>query len=530
MPKTQLKKTMEGAFILTIAAFIAKILSAVYRVPFQNSVGDEGFYVYQQVYPIYGLAMTLALTGLPQFISRIVAENAEVKKQRERLEEMYPLVFLTSILLWGVTFFFGGLIAEMMGDSGLKPLIQIVSFAFLLVPPISFYRGAFQGNLQMIPTAVSQVSEQLFRVGVILVAAACFQRFSLSVYQTGALAMTGALVGAVAAWGILRYYDHKIYGAMLDLKHLPVFRSVDKKVRRRFLIEGGLISVYSGFLILFQLLDSFMIANSLTFSGITEQAARIDKGIYDRGQPLVQLGLVVATALSSTFLPTLTKYLTNKNPQLFSRSAKMYLRLTVSIAFAASFGMAILLPYINFALFKDSAGNNTLSVFVFSIALMAVIQAYQSIQQSRNIFRSGLIAAGIGLLIKAATTWQLSVMWGTIGASISTLLGLLGTLLYFMKTESLGLNAFWKEAAFLKKLIQCLLLMAVSLLLYKWLVALFLGSVTHRLPALLISIGGGGLGASVFISSALRLRLLTIREWLLIPFGKKLLHFGGGNS
>ena len=49
MPKSQLKRTMEGAFILTIASFIAKILSAVYRVPFQNLVGDEGFYVYQQV-------------------------------------------------------------------------------------------------------------------------------------------------------------------------------------------------------------------------------------------------------------------------------------------------------------------------------------------------------------------------------------------------------------------------------------------------------------------------------------------------
>jgi PST family polysaccharide transporter len=80
MPKSQLKRTMEGAFILTIASFIAKILSAVYRVPFQNLVGDEGFYVYQQVYPIYGLAMTLALSGLPQFISKLVASQKKSAK------------------------------------------------------------------------------------------------------------------------------------------------------------------------------------------------------------------------------------------------------------------------------------------------------------------------------------------------------------------------------------------------------------------------------------------------------------------
>jgi len=43
----------------------------------QDLVGDEGFYVYQQVYPIYGIAMTLALSGLPQFISKYVAEKKD---------------------------------------------------------------------------------------------------------------------------------------------------------------------------------------------------------------------------------------------------------------------------------------------------------------------------------------------------------------------------------------------------------------------------------------------------------------------
>ena len=47
------RQMMQGALVLSLAAFIAKILSAVYRVPFQNMVGNTGFYVYQQVYPIY---------------------------------------------------------------------------------------------------------------------------------------------------------------------------------------------------------------------------------------------------------------------------------------------------------------------------------------------------------------------------------------------------------------------------------------------------------------------------------------------
>lgn len=41
-----MRRVMQGAFVLTIASFIAKVLSALYRIPLQNLVGDEGFYVY----------------------------------------------------------------------------------------------------------------------------------------------------------------------------------------------------------------------------------------------------------------------------------------------------------------------------------------------------------------------------------------------------------------------------------------------------------------------------------------------------
>ena len=55
MAQKEMQRMMQGAVVLTIASFIAKVLSAFYRVPFQNFVGDEGFYVYQQVYQSMGL-------------------------------------------------------------------------------------------------------------------------------------------------------------------------------------------------------------------------------------------------------------------------------------------------------------------------------------------------------------------------------------------------------------------------------------------------------------------------------------------
>src|SRR6476660_1651771 len=80
-PASQAKNLMRGTIILTIAALLTKILSAFYRVPFQNIVGDVGFYIYQQVYPFYGMAVALSTYGFPLVISKLYAEETAKNDQ-----------------------------------------------------------------------------------------------------------------------------------------------------------------------------------------------------------------------------------------------------------------------------------------------------------------------------------------------------------------------------------------------------------------------------------------------------------------
>ena len=56
--KNATKTLLKGALILSLASLIAKILSAFYRVPFENIVGNTGVYFYQQVYPLSGIGIT----------------------------------------------------------------------------------------------------------------------------------------------------------------------------------------------------------------------------------------------------------------------------------------------------------------------------------------------------------------------------------------------------------------------------------------------------------------------------------------
>lgn len=523
MKKQPLKSMMHGAFILTIAAFIAKLLSAVYRVPLQNLVGDEGFYVYQQVYPFYGIAMTLALTGLPQFIAKYVAEQEQATNQVQHLKSLTSFVTILGFLLWGVVFFFSQEMAVLMGDEALGTSIRVASLTFLLIPPLALYRGQLQGHLILVPTALSQVVEQFLRVGVILAAATSFHYIGWNIYQVTQVSMIGSFIGGIVACAILFASHRRHFPTAFHWGRGGYYQWPEKKLRRRFLVEGGFVSIYSGYFIFLQLIDSFLLVNLLEKSGLSPLEARIEKGIFDRGQPLVQLGLVVALALSTSFVPMLTRYLREKKQADFLFSAQLYLRLTTTIGLAASVGLALVMPYMNYTLFKDRAGNGILSLFVFSVVLMALIHGYQSLAQSQNHFRTALRAAGIGLLIKLFVTPPLVLIGGTMGASLATICALSVVLWMLIRQEQSAINAFWRQGKFGWHLLGATAVMSVTILAFYGSFEQLFGQVAHRSTALVMTLLGVLLGMLSFGFSLVYFNVFTPEEWAVIPFGKKIL-------
>ncbi|MBP1044052.1 polysaccharide biosynthesis protein [Vagococcus sp. BWB3-3] len=521
MAKASQQRLMRGALLLTVTSFMVKILSAVYRVPFQNMVGDEGFYAYQQVYPIYGIAMTLSLSGLPVFLSKLVAEQEEEQQKLSVVRQIFPLVFGLSAIMFGVTFFGGDLLASWMGDKALAPLIKMVSFVFLLTPFLTSYRGYFQGELMMAPTAYSQLLEQFLRVGVILGAAFILTKIGWSIYQVGTMAMAGALVGGLGALIILWQYrpDKGLLGkGRIHLEQGKESRSYF----RRFLVEGGLICGYSSLLVLFQLVDSFVIKNQLVMSGLTNMEAKITKGIYDRGQPLVQVGLVIAVALTTSFLPTLTKYHMEKKQVFYERTASTFLRVTIVIASGASVGLMLLLPYVNSSLFGDDRETLSLSLLMGTIFLMSLILAFQTLFQSRNYYRPALYGLVLGCVVKVLVSPVLTSYLGTVGASLATLLGL-GACLFVLVYNALQMSKYGINSQFIWKLMICLGMMVVTLVVYRWGVDSWLVANESRPLFMAGALVGVALGGSVFLWLLISSRLFTLREWLMIPMGKKLL-------
>ena len=180
MQKTR-KKEKNQSFIksaVTIAAggFVAKIIGALYRIPLTNLIGGHGMGLYQMVYPVYCLLLTVSATGIPSSIAKLTAERigqgVSTKPLFKTAMKLFVLIGLAgSVLMAGVAPFLSAAqnSKEIMGGYfALAPSV-------LLVSAISVFRGYFQGRNNMTPTALSEITEQIVKVGVGLLFAYLFR-------------------------------------------------------------------------------------------------------------------------------------------------------------------------------------------------------------------------------------------------------------------------------------------------------------------------------------------------------------------
>ncbi|OFU53418.1 polysaccharide biosynthesis protein [Aerococcus sp. HMSC10H05] len=540
---------MQGAAVLTVAALIAKMLSAIYRVPLQNLVGNEGFYVYQQIYPIYGIGMTFALNGLPSFIGKQVALVQSDQKQTKTLLKGYALIIsIFALICFALVYFGATQIAWMMGDNLLTPVIQSVSFMFLFMPGLLLTRGFMQGRNEMIPTAISQVVEQFVRVAFILTVAFLFARMQANgqnpdVYQMGFWTMQSAWIAAGAASLVMGYYVLNYrekamyqdflgghYGLNQDVSTHSTTKLTLGKLIKDFVTEGFVICFFSALLIFYQLIDAFTVYAQLVDNGIAIALAKDMKGIYDRGQPIVQLGMVVATSLATSFLPTLAlvKKGEHKQASEFELVSRQYLRVTLFFAILITGGLISIMPQLNHFLFASTDGSTVLMVYVLMIIFASLVLGQNNILQAQGQWAKSGIAFVMSMLVKGIAT-PILVDWSkTTGAAWATNLALvvMVILLDKMLPKTLRLTS-WGRVGIKTGLLAVLMVVMNFILAHLYQQVLYI-PVTRHLEAVLM-VGQIILGLLIVWLYLRKDPILTESEWQTLPKGDLIWHLLKGN-
>lgn len=519
------KDLLRGAVILSIAALIVKVLSAAYRIPYQNIVGDIGFYIYQQVYPFYGIVLTLSTLGFPIIISKLIAEKEFSKK--DILAASFLLLSIIALVMFTGLFLGAEWIAGKMGDPELKSLLQMVAMYYLLMPFASILRGYFQGINNMVPTAISQVTEQFIRVATILVLTPFLIYQGYSLYDAGEGAVFSSVIGGISGL-ILLVVFFIWYKESKEIKHNQIHSKVFPSIIKVLLFQGFGFCISSLILVLLQLVDSLHLYALLRGSGIDEMAAKEWKGVYDRGQPLIQLGTVVANSLSLSIVPLIASYVNKKQKSELIAKIKLTLRVSVMIGAAATVGLICIMNSVNQMLFMDVKGSSTLSIFSIAILFSSIIMTLTAIIQSLNFYKAPVIIVLVGIVSKWFLDLWFIPRYQISGAAISTILALLGMTIAL----SLVLKSHIKTPLFMKKdlwiILRGAVLMSVVLFLFNKIFVLF--SNETRWESTLQALLGVGLGAIVFIMTVLRSNLFSEEELVLLPFGYKLVRLNNSNG
>ncbi|HEY4390287.1 MAG TPA: polysaccharide biosynthesis protein [Paenibacillus sp.] len=538
---------LKGAAVLSLAAIITKLLGTLQKIPLQNIGGDGVFGIYNTVYPFYTILLTLATAGFPTAVSKFVAERHARGDElgKRSVLRLATLMMIALGLAGSALMYFGApLLAFLIGSNQLVPALRSAAPALLFIPLSASLRGYFQGLQNMIPTAVSQVTEQAVRVAVMIVFLLYLSNVGAAQSVIAGGALSGSAFGGAAGLLVMLMYwinyrrqlgagswqvgdtraGAKLVGGTVG-KEIRSVAAGNPGERGGALLSSLLryaipICLASLAVPLISLVDTFTLPRLLSAHG-DELAVMSTVGVYNRGIPLVQLVTMLASSLSVLFIPVLAEMNVRGDTTGIRRQLTLALRWFWLIGLASSSGLALLAEPINVMLYQDGTGSGTMAWIAWTAAPSALVTVTAALLQGLGFVRAPafhlLLAAALKTALNAALVPQMGITGAAIAGIIAYAVAAVLNLALLLRRTGLRPHA---QAALLQPAVA-VLAMALPVLLLRLAAAPLPSS---RLVATLVSLLGVLLGAAVFAVAVLRTRLLTAAEVAALPrIGPKLL-------
>lgn len=413
-------RLMSGAMVLAVSSVIAKVLGALYRIPLTNILGAEGMGVYQLVFPIYALFLSLSTSGLPTALSRIVAEKKIKGEETKRLliaTAIMILIYCTAASF--IIVVFSKYIAAMQGNHDSRFGYFIIAPSIMFVGGIAVLRGWFQGNFNMVPTAVSNIIEQVVKLVAGLSLAVLFLRFGVkwAVYGTLAGVTLSELVALL--YLLINFYAKERGSPKESLNP----KKLDFKMLRKVSLPISLVAIM---LPLSQFSDSFLIVNMLKYSGISTSVATAQYGLLSGPvASLINLPIVVMLSLAIAIVPNIAAERVSHDLHGILRKSSLSIKMTylIGIPFALFF-LVFARPIFSLLYPNISSDEIKLSVMMLSISSISIIflsamQVYSSLLQALDRTIQPLRNITIAVFLKIVASLFMTRYFGILGSAIS---------------------------------------------------------------------------------------------------------------
>ena len=416
MSSTQ-KSILSGMTILSVVGLICKIVGALYRIPLAWLIGDEGMGTYQLVFPTYNMLLTISSAGLPVAISRMVSftlarddpRNAR-RVFRIALWMLTALGFLcTLLMLVGSDF-----LAARVGEPLAAPGYIAIAPCLILVCALSAFRGFMQGQQNMVPTATSQLIEQVGKVFISLPLAYLGYQRSLAYGAAGAL-LGITLVEAIALlYMVLLYCRRRLL--FQQLVQDPTAEILPGRVLGSRLVRIAIpITISACIVPLAQFVDSAMLLNRMMVAGLSRDVALPLYGLFSGLViRLINIPTGLALAVAMSLVPAISAAMAVHDRKAIVRQSDLGLRFAFLIGFPCSVGMSLLAEPIMAFFYAETLSaehlqiaSELLSVSSLTVVLFTVVQATSSILQGLHKQRIPMYTLLAGVACKIVLNYVL---------------------------------------------------------------------------------------------------------------------------
>lgn len=418
MTRTQ-KSILGGVTILGITGIICKMVGVLFRIPLAWIIGEDGLGTYQLVFPTYSLLLTISSAGLPVAISRMVAhclaKDDPRNAKRVFQSALYMLIVLGLVSTIVLIVFSGPLSAGVIKNSQTELGFLAIAPSLFLVCVMSAFRGFMQGQQDMVPTAISQLIEQVGKVAVALPLAAMGMKLSVAHAAAGALLGTSITEGVALLYIIFPYARRKkrLDGAAQDESQLPIPM---KTLMKRLAANAVPITLGACIVPLAAFVDSAMLVSRLQQIGFTEGRATELYGLYSGLViNLINVPTAFSIALGMSLVPAISGHFARQNFEGVAKQAGLGLRLSFLIGFPSSMGLSILAERLLFFFYgngKISAANLSLAaeylaVSGLTVVIFTVVQSTSSILQGMRKQRIPMYTLMVGVAFKILLNYTL---------------------------------------------------------------------------------------------------------------------------
>ncbi|MGL4343616.1 MAG: putative polysaccharide biosynthesis protein [Cellulosilyticaceae bacterium] len=497
------QKFVKGALVLSIAALIAKVLSAFFRVPLGNMIGDQGMAYYGYGYPIYTLLTSIAIVGIPSTIAKLVAE----RRVKGEYQEASAIFHHTMKLMVGL-----GIIVSALFFLGSQTMIDVfkweqdtiyslwgLSLSPIFICIMGGYRGYFQGMQNMFPTAISQVIENLGRV-IVGLSLAYFFRGNIGKAAGGASfgAVAGGMCGALTLTMLYMKYRPSIQEEIATQAKVTETLTF-KKVAKTVLWIAIPISIGAAVNSFMNFMDSAFVTARLIESGVSVEQATAGFGQLTKVATFINFPLTFGMALVVGLVPAIAEAIARKDQDEVQGKIELGSRFALLISLPAAVGLAALAnPIMNFIYPGAPDGGNVLAVAALSIPFVMLGQAFTGILQGMGKVWTPVKALVLATVIKAILNIILvATPLRVVGAAIASIIGYAIFTLYnyytIKKHTSFRLNI---TLVIIKPIIASLIMGIGAILTYKGLAVLL--DQTSMLQNAIMTLGGVGVGAIVY--------------------------------